>query len=171
MLVRRSALERIGGIASIAGELIDDCALAQRIKSSGGRIRLSLATETHSIRPYGSLGEIWRMVARTAFHQLNYSVFALAGMLVAMVFLYVLPPALTVVGLVLWEMPTAIAGFAAWFTMGWAFSPTLYRYGLNPWYGFTLPVAGFLYTLMTLDSARRHWQGRGGEWKGRTHRA
>lgn len=170
MLVRQSALARIGGISSIAGELIDDCALAQRIKSTGGRIRLSLATETASIRPYGSLGEIWRMVARTAFHQLNYSALALAGTLAAMVFLYLLPPVLTIAGLVLWETPTAVAAFAAWFTMGWAFAPTLYRYGLSPYYGFTLPVAGFLYALMTLDSARRHWQGRGGEWKGRTHR-
>jgi hopene-associated glycosyltransferase HpnB len=170
MLVRRSALARIGGIGAIAGELIDDCALAQRIKSTGGGIRLSLATETSSIRAYGSLGEIWRMVARTAFHQLNYSGLALVGTLAAMVFLYLLPPVLTITGLVLWEMPTAVAGFAAWFTMGWAFAPTLYRYGLSPWYGFTLPVAGLLYSLMTLDSARRHWQGRGGEWKGRTHR-
>jgi len=169
MLVRRAALARIGGIASIAGELIDDCALAQRIKSSGGRIRLSLATETHSIRAYRSVGEIWRMVARSAFHQLNYSIPALAGTIAAMAFLYLLPPVLTVVGLVMWEIPTVAAAFAAWFTMGWAFAPTLYRYGVSPYYGFTLPLAGFLYTLMTLDSARRHWQGRGGEWKGRTH--
>jgi hopene-associated glycosyltransferase HpnB len=170
MLLRRSGLNRIGGIATISGELIDDCALAQRIKSTGGRIRLSLATETHSIRAYGSVGEIWRMVARTAFHQLNYSAAALAGTVAAMVFLYLLPPALTVVGLIMWEMPTVVGAFAAWFAMGWAFAPTLYRYGLSPYYGFTLPLAGFLYTLMTLDSARRHWQGRGGEWKGRTHR-
>ena len=170
MLVRRSALARVGGIAPIAGELIDDCALAQRIKSSGGRIRLSLATETHSIRAYRSIGEIWRMVARTAFHQLNYSTPALGGTITAMAFLYLLPPVLTVVGLVMGEMPTVAAAFAAWFAMGWAFAPTLYRYGLSPYYGFTLPLAGFLYTLMTLDSACRHWQGRGGEWKGRTHR-
>lgn len=170
MLVRRSALARIGGIAAIAGELIDDCALAERIKSSGGRIRLSLATETHSIRSYRSVGEIWRMVARTAFHQLNYSIPALAGTIAAMAFLYLAPPVLAVVGLVMGEMPTATAACGAWFAMGWAFAPTLYRYGVSPYYGFTLPLAGFLYTLMTLDSARRHWQGRGGEWKGRTHR-
>jgi hypothetical protein len=30
-------------------------------------------------------------------------------------------------------------------------------------------VAGFLYTLMTVDSARRHYLGRGGGWKGRTY--
>lgn len=170
MLVRRSALARIGGIKSIAGELIDDCALARRIKSSGGGVRLALATETRSIRAYGSLGETWRMVARTAFHQLNYSVIALLGTVVGMAFLYLAPPAVLVWALITGQFPAATAAFAAWFAMGWAFAPTLYRYGLSPWYGFTLPLAGFLYTLMTIDSARRHWMGRGGAWKGRTYR-
>lgn len=170
MLVRRKALAGVGGIEAIADELIDDCALAQRIKQAGGAIRLSLATETRSIRAYGALGEIWRMVARTAFHQLNYSASLLAGTVIAMVFLYLGPPVLTIGALIVGEIPTTAAAFAAWFAMGWAFAPTLYRYGLSPYWAFALPVAGFLYTLMTLDSARRHWQGRGGEWKGRTHR-
>lgn len=169
MLVRKSALTRIGGIDAIAGELIDDCALAQRIKSSGGRIQLSLATETRSIRAYGSLAEIWRMVARTAFHQLNYSVLALLGTVIGMVFLYLAPPVIMVWALIVAEWPAAFAAFAAWFAMGWSFAPTIYRYGVNPWFGFMLPVAGFLYTLMTIDSARRHWLGKGGAWKGRTH--
>lgn len=170
MLVRRAALARIGGIDAIAGELIDDCALAERIKRTGGAIRLSLATETRSIRAYGRLGEIWRMVARTAFHQLRYSAVALAGTVLAMVFLYLGPPVLTVAALLLGEAPAATAAFAAWFAMGWAFAPTLYRYGLSPYIAFTLPIAGFLYTVMTVDSARRHWLGKGGEWKGRTHK-
>ena len=170
MLVRKSALARIGGIEAISSELIDDCALAQRIKSSGGRIRLALATETRSIRAYGTLGETWRMVARTAFHQLNYSVIALLGTVIGMLFLYLSPPVLVVWALVVGELPAAVAAAAAWFAMGWAYAPTIYRYGLSPWYGLTLPIAGLLYTLMTLDSARRHWQGKGGAWKGRTYR-
>ena len=170
MLVRQTALARIGGVKAIAGELIDDCALAVKIKSTGGRIRLSLATETRSIRAYGSLSDIWRMVARTAFHQLGYSALQLVGTVVAMVFLYLAPPVLTIAAAFAGETPTSAAAFAAWFAMGWAYAPTLYRYGLSPYYGFTLPLAGLLFTLMTLDSARRHWQGKGGEWKGRTYR-
>jgi hypothetical protein len=30
-----------------------------------------------------------------------------------------------------------------------------------------LPVIAALYAAMTVDSARRHYAGRGGEWKGR----
>ena len=35
MLVRRDALERAGGIAAIRAEIIDDCALARRLKAAG----------------------------------------------------------------------------------------------------------------------------------------
>ena len=169
MLVRSTALERIGGIDTIAGELIDDCALARHIKLTGGAIKLSLATETHSLRGYGSLTEIWRMVARTAFHQLEYSIVALAGTVVAMLFLYLAPPMMTIVALANGDIEVAIVAFAAWSAMSWAYLPTLSSYGVSRWAGYLLPLAGLFYTLMTLDSARRHWQGRGGEWKGRIH--
>ena len=50
-----------------------------------------------------------------------------------------------------------------------AYRPTLRLYRMPVWWGLLLPAAAFLYTLMTVDSARRHWQGRGGLWKGRSY--
>ena len=50
-----------------------------------------------------------------------------------------------------------------------AFAPTLRVYGLSWMRGALLPVIATLYALMTLSSAVRHWQGRGGAWKGRTY--
>src|SRR5262249_59131087 len=82
MLIRRDALDRIGGIDSIRGEIIDDCALARRVKAVG-QVWLGLAHETSSIRPYGSWRPIWDMIARCAFAQLGYSALALAGMVAA----------------------------------------------------------------------------------------
>jgi len=52
-----------------------------------------------------------------------------------------------------------------------AAAPTLRLYRQPAWLGLFLPVAALLYAGMTIDSAWRHWRGRGGEWKGRTHRA
>jgi hypothetical protein len=40
-------------------------------------------------------------------------------------------------------------------------------YGLSLWRSPCLPVIALIYTAMTVDSARRHRAGRGGEWKGR----
>src|SRR5437763_14389806 len=79
ILIRRAALERIGGIARIKGELIDDCALARAVKGGGGRIWLGLSAEAASIRQYRTFGEIGRMISRTAFTQLGYSWWVLAG--------------------------------------------------------------------------------------------
>ena len=79
ILIRREMLERIGGIASIRSELIDDCALARAVKRAGGRVWLGPSRSVESIREYGTFGEVARMISRTAFTQLRYSTAILAG--------------------------------------------------------------------------------------------
>lgn len=69
ILLSHAMLDRIGGLRSIAGALIDDCALAAVVKKSGGRTWLGLTDCTTSIRPYTGLESLWTMVKRTAFTQ------------------------------------------------------------------------------------------------------
>lgn len=167
VLIADAALERIGGIERIRGELIDDCALATAVKRSGGGLWLGLATRSRSIRPYGNLATIWAMVARTAYTQLRYSPLLLAGTVVAMLVLYVAPPAAVLAGTVRRRADVALPGALAWAAMTVAYAPTVRRYR-RPWpLALTLPLAGILYTAMTLDSARRHARRTGGSWKGR----
>ena len=97
MLVRREALERAGGIASIRSEIIDDCALARRLKAEGP-IWLGLTRRARSLRPYGGSGEIGRMVSRTAYAQLDYSPLLLAGTVAGMVLTYLMAPMLALFG-------------------------------------------------------------------------
>ncbi len=171
MLVRAETLQAAGGIEAIKGAVIDDCSLAARLRGPAQQARLGLflglTLTSHSIRPYSGLGEIWAMVARSAYTQLRYNPLLLAGTLVGMLLLYLLPPAL-VLGLP-WhgDGAAAILGGAAWLLMAAAWLPTLRLYDLPFWRGLLLPLAGLLYTAMTFDSARRHWQGRGAAWKGR----
>lgn len=175
MLVRRDALRRAGGLAAIKGALIDDCALARRIKNSGGRdgggIWLGLTTTTRSIRPYRGLGDIWRMVARTAYTQLRHSPLLLTGTLIGMALVYIAPP----LTLLAWpwhgQGDAALLGGAAWALMTLSAVPTCRLYGLAPWRAAALPLAAALYGAMTFDSAWRHRRGRGGAWKGRTHQS
>jgi hopene-associated glycosyltransferase HpnB len=166
MLVRRTALERIGGMAAIRGALIDDCALARTIKRSGGQSWLGLSLADSSIRPYAGLGEIWATVARTAFDHLRYSALALTGTVAGLALVFVVPPLAT--NFAPW--PANLIGAFAWAAMALAEAPALALYRQPRWLGLLLPVAALLYVGMTLDSARRHWQGAGGAWKGRTHR-
>lgn len=168
MLVRRTALDRIGGLAAIKGEIIDDCALARAIKP-GGPIWLGLSTDARSLRPYGGLGGVWRMVARSAFNQLRYSTALLAGCVLGMLILYVVPPWAALDGLFDNHAVLALLGVAAWGTMAVCYKPTLDLYGRPAWEALLLPVAAIIYVLMTVDSARAHWAGRGGAWKGRTY--
>ena len=168
VLVERETLDRIGGLARIRGELIDDCALAAAIRTEGqGRLWLGLTDTTVSRRPYDRLWDVWGMVARTAFTELNHSVLKLAGTVIGMLLLYIVPP------LVVLAWPwhgaggAAAAALGAWLVMAVTYLPTLRLYGRSWGLSLTLPLAGLLYTGMTIDSARRHWLGRGGNWKGR----
>ena len=162
MLIRRDALDRIGGIDSIRGEIIDDCALARRVKAVG-QVWLGLAHDTRSIRPYGSWRPIWDMIARCAFAQLGYSPLVLAGMVLALSVIFVAPPLLLLSGSV-----TAMAlGAAAWLAMCLAYVPMLRFYRCPAWLAPLLPLMALFYTAATIGSAVAFWRGRGGRWKGR----
>ena len=162
MLVRPAALDRIGGIDSIRGEIIDDCALAHRIKA-GGAIWLGPTADTHSIREYTSWRPIWDMVARCAFAQLNYSAALLALMVVGMGLLYLAPPLLLLTGTPL----AMLLGGVAWLAMAVASAPILRLYHCPAWIGLLLPLIATFYTAATIASAVSFWRGRGGSWKGR----
>jgi hopene-associated glycosyltransferase HpnB len=167
MLLRRSALARIGGIEAIRGEVIDDCALARAIKRSGGSIWLGLTETTCSLRGYGTLAGIWNMVARSAYVQLRHSVVLLAGTLAGMILLYLVPPLAFVAGIATSDPVAALAGGGAWAVMTVLYGPTLALYGQPSWRAALLPAAAALYCAMTVTSAWRTWRGRGAGWKGR----
>jgi len=171
MLVRREALQRAGGISQIRDKIIDDCALGALLKG-GGRIWLGLTSKVHSRRRYDNLGEIWRMVTRTAFVQLNHSTVALVGTVLGLAIIYGAPPVAAIWGT---SGGAVMLGTGAWLAMAFAFLPTLRLYSLPPATTFALaaalPLSALIYGLMTIDSARRHWQGQSGMWKGRDYNA
>ena len=166
MLVKREALQAAGGLASIRGALIDDCALAKLLKARGA-IALALTDNAHSLRAYPSIGDIRRMVARTAYAQLGNSPLLLAGTVIGLALTYLAPVALTVFA----EGFAQFVGLFAWALMAIVFRPILRFYGLSglrSWlWAAALPAIAAMYMAFTLDSAYQHARGRGGMWKGR----
>ena len=162
MLVRRGALTSAGGIGAIRSSLIDDCALGRAMKKQGP-IWLGLTGSAHSLRPYPQFEDIRRMVARSAYDQLNYSPLLLAGTVAGMLLTYLLPPLLAIFGSGLAQA----LGAATWGLMAFAFLPIVRFYGLPALWSAALPVIAGFYVVFTLDSAVQHWRGRGGLWKGR----
>jgi len=162
MLVRRDALQAAGGLASIRGALIDDCALAKGLKAHGP-ISIALTDRVHSVRAYPSVGDIRRMVSRTAYAQLRYSPVLLAGTVLGLTLTYLAPVALAVFA----RGVPQFAGIFVWILMALAFRPTLRFYRLSWLWAPTLPAIAAAYMAFTVDSAYQHALGRGGMWKGR----
>jgi len=164
MLLRAAALERVGGLAAMRGALIDDVTLAGRIKQ-GGKIWLGHSGLAASIRPYPGAADVWRMVARTAYTQLEYSPLVLAGTVVGMVLVWLLPP----IAALLCRGPAQLAGLLAWACMTGAYLPTLGRFKLRPAWALVLPATAAFYTAATIGSAIDHITGRGVMWKRRSY--
>jgi hopene-associated glycosyltransferase HpnB len=166
MLVNADALCAAGGIAAISGEIIDDCALARLMKPRGP-IWLGLTRRAVSLRPYPSFAAITAMVSRSAYAQLRYSPWLLAGTVIGMTLIWLAPALIAIFasGAARWM------GAAAWLAMATAFQPTLRFFRLSPLWGLALPVIGALYGAFTVQSALQLWRGRGGMWKGRSQAA
>jgi hopene-associated glycosyltransferase HpnB len=177
MLVRGRALAGAGGLARISGARIDDVALARLLaRRPGGRIWLGLSTAVQSRRPYPRLADLWDMVARSAYTQLRYSPWLLAGTVAGLLLLFVVPP-LTAIGGLLGlaggaplasrDGLLAASGLVGWAAMSATWVPLLRLYRLPALRAPALPLVALLYTTMTLDSARRHRAGNDAVWKGR----
>ncbi len=196
LLVRAAALRRAGGLAVVRGAVIDDLAIAGLIAGAGpgtvvgaaagagGRLWLGFDHDVRSVRPAPRLADLWKMVARSAYTELDHSPLRLAGALGGLGLLFAVPPlalAAEAARLAInrWEGGGSSRAGAAAATVGGglalalqvaAYLPTVRMYGLSRRWAATLPAAGVLYGAMTASSAAAHHRGRGVTWRGRTLR-
>lgn len=164
ILIRRRALERIGGIDAEAGALIDDVALAKAVKI-GGRIWLGHSAQARSIRPYPAAADIWRMIARTAYVQLRFSPTLLVATTLGMGLVWLVPPGLALFGhgFAQW------IGLLTWIAATMSYLPTLQRFRQSLLWAAALPAIGCFYMAATIGSAVDHHCGRGVVWKRRAY--
>jgi hopene-associated glycosyltransferase HpnB len=161
MLARTDALMKIGGIAAIKDALIDDCALGAHMKRQGP-IRHDLAQDSYSLRPYNDWSGIWNMVARSAYTQLRYSPWLLAGTVLGMLLIYLVPPTFTL-SLAFSMGHAAWLALSAWLIMLMIYTPTLRYYRQSLLWAPALPLVALFYLAAALGSAWRYRQGRGGQ--------
>ncbi len=164
VLIRRSALEAIGGIEAHKGALIDDVTLARAVKKIGP-IHLGHSGLATSVRPYPHFRDIWRMISRTAFTQLRRSALLLAATLAAMALVWLVP-----VAVALWGHGwRAGVGLTAYAIAALSYLPTLGRYHRSRLAALALPLIAAFYMAATVDSALDDWFGRGVRWKSRDY--
>jgi hopene-associated glycosyltransferase HpnB len=167
ILMKREALEKIGGFGALKEALIDDCTLAKTIKRAGFDTWVGTTHSVTSHRAYDSLQEIWNLVARFAFTYLRYNTALLILCTTLMLSAYWAAP----FALLFLEMSDGMkyflaTGYALLFVCYW---PSARFYRLNPIWVLLHPLAGSLYMAMTWSSAIRYWRGQRSEWKGRTY--
>jgi hopene-associated glycosyltransferase HpnB len=164
MLVRREVLARIGGLAAIKGELIDDCALGAKLKARGP-IFLGHSGLATSIRRYPAPADIWAMITRTAYTQLRYNPVWLAATVLGMALVWLVAP---------WEVLTGhgwgfLEGLVASVLAVLSYQPTLRRYGMPRYHALALPFIALFYMAATIASAVNRWRGTGAQWKARAY--
>jgi len=175
ILLRRTALDRIGGLAAIRSEVIDDCALARAVKRSATpdgtpnatphpKIWMGVTRKNRSLRAYSTFAEIRDMIARTAFTQLRYSALLLLGTLAGLALTYLAPIAL----LFAHDTATRLTALLTWLIMSLLFLPTVRYYRMSTHWSVALPLAALFYAVATILSALRYWTNRGAHWKGRS---
>ncbi|MFF9769009.1 glycosyltransferase [Streptomyces sp. NPDC014636] len=169
VLLRTAMADKARVPESIRHAVIDDVALARVVKGSGGHVWLGLADHVDSVRPYPRLGDLWRMVSRSAYAQLRHNPLLLLGTVAGLALVYLVPPAAVVVGAAGGDAATTLLGASAWAVLSGTYVPMLRYYRQPLWLAPLLPFTAFLYLLMTVDSAVQHYRGRGAAWKGRTY--
>lgn len=163
-LVRRSALEAVGGFQAWRSAIIDDCTLASRLKHGGFRTWLGLTRGGHSMRQM-KFASIGKMVSRSAYVQLRESLLALVLASVLMLIAFVIPIAAL-------SQPSATrwVAIAATCLMVASYMATLRYYRKPLYHAFLLPVIACVYLSFTWFSALRTWFGIRSVWKGRQYR-
>jgi hopene-associated glycosyltransferase HpnB len=165
ILLKTKLIDEIGGFTALRGALIDDCALARRVKSLGASTWIGLTHSVRSVRRYDNLEAIWNMVARSAFTQLRYSTMALLGCTGVFVAAFWLP----IAGLLLGDPSARVLAVVALLAMISSYLPTLRFYRLGGGWALALPLIATLYLGMTWSSAWRYWHGQRSSWKGRVY--
>jgi hopene-associated glycosyltransferase HpnB len=165
ILLETRLLDQIGAFDSIRSAVIDDCTLARQIKSRGVKIWLGLTHSAKSIRGYKGLTEIWDMVARAAFAQLQYSTPLLLLCTALMGIVYGVPVVLLGSS---HDMARSLA-LTSLAIMALTYAPTLRFYGRSVGWALCLPFVAGLFLVMTWSSAIRYWRGERTRWKGRVY--
>lgn len=176
ILVRRAAYEAVGGHGAIANQILEDMALARRLKHQGFSIWLTYTHDLTRTRMYDTFNDLWAGLTRLSFPMMNYRpALLLAAWLAA--FFGTLVPWLALAGgltAALLGHPgglgTALAGLAVC-----ACSPRIMRkvfrlLNVSRLYAWLLPLAAHVYCLAATWSALRHYSGRGVGWKQRVYR-
>lgn len=169
ILIRRTAYEAIGGHAAVRAEIMEDMALAQRMKATGRPIRLVYTHDLSRTRMYDRLRDAWQGLTRFAYPMLHRSpwLLAVAGLAT---FFGVWMPWVALVSSVPHSPPAlGVAGLGLILAPVWGLSYCYRVLGVPRRWALLLVVSATLMWMAAAWSAWCHHSGRGVTWKNRRY--
>ena len=176
MLFRRGVYEQIGGHRALASEVVEDLALARRIKVGGHRLCYLLGLDAVDLRMYADLPALWEGWTKNWFLGLDSSLIKAFGAAAVVVLMFSVPWLILGAALVLLLVLPALAGWwlvvALLAVVGVALQLQLrlwtrreFDVPLTHWW--LMGLGGLLVGAIGPTSVLRSLTGRGWTWKGR----
>ena len=176
MLFNRRAYEAIGGHAAMPSEVVEDLALARRIKASGYRLRYLLGLDLVHLSMYPDLAALWEGWTKNWYLGVDRNPVRAAGSAIVALLLYTVPWLMVVVGLLgraafvplsnpleAWFWPGMVAIGLQWFIRLWA----QWRFLLPTRFWWLAWMGGLLIGAIVPVSVFRTITTRGWTWRGR----
>jgi chlorobactene glucosyltransferase len=171
-LMRRTALDRVGGYEALKDEVMEDARLAERIKRSGAGLLIERAPALIRTRMYKTFREMWECSTKNWFSGVNFS-FPFAMLCVVSMYLVAVAPPLIALGAVIaiasgTELSALLVPAAlSWLLQAVVMAIVIRRSEVSVLYALTVPLGlGLLYAML-FDSSVRITTGTGVTWKGR----
>ena len=175
LLIRRDAYEDVGGHRAVSDRIVEDMALAQKLKEHGHTIWLTYTKDLAHTRMYDSLRDLWKGLSRLSFPMLRYSVVLLLAAYGAAFFCTLVPWLALVFGTLAVALgycggiPMAILGALLCLFSRYALKRIFTVVRINSGYAWLLPLAASLYCLAATYAAFCHFTGKGIGWKQRVY--
>jgi hypothetical protein len=174
-LIRRAALERVGGYGAVRGEVTEDLRMAEILKGAGFHLRAEYAPDLARTRMQTNFHEIWEGFTKNLFAGAKFSLWQAAVGSLGVLLVSVAPPVLA-----LWSALMLASGAGGiWSKLllptcfVWLLQIVIFDLINRLWeiprvYAATVPLGHALFVAILLNSAIRIATGRGVTWKGRT---
>ena len=168
LMISREAYDAIGGHRAVAGSLLEDVAIARRVKDSGRTLRFRFGGDAVRARMYHSFGQMWEGWTKNLALLFAHPVRLAA--LRSLEFLAVAAgAALGLVALTQDWRPLAAAAFLAAAILWGVFLRRIRRAHFGTAANGLAIVGLPLFAALLLRSHRHHQEGRSVEWKGRMY--
>ncbi len=172
MLFRSSAYAAVGGHRAVAGDVVEDLALARAIKGRGLRLRYLLATDCLSLRMYRDFAALWEGWSKNWLLGLDRDVVRALGAGAVVVLLFTVPWLLVPVGLAVWLLlgaPWLLPACLGAITLQLALRLwSRQHFGLPLTHWWLAGLGGLIIGAIAPVSVWRTLTGRGWTWRGRS---